>query len=131
MRRTVTRSARRSRGSRPAINEAWGCLARPRQAVVGRRADGYHLLQTVFQFTDLCDQLHFSVRGDGAVVRSNEVVGVAPDDDLVVRAARLLQQEAGCRQGVEIRVEKRIPMGGGLGGGSSDAATTLVVLNRL
>jgi 4-diphosphocytidyl-2-C-methyl-D-erythritol kinase len=99
--------------------------------VVGRRADGYHLLQTVFQFTDLCDQLHFSVRGDGAVVRSNEVAGVAPDDDLVVRAARLLQQEAGCRQGVEIRIEKHIPMGGGLGGGSSDAATTLVALNRL
>ena len=99
--------------------------------VVGRRSDGYHLLQTVFQFTDLCDQLFFSVRGDGAVVRSNEVTGVAPDDDLVVRAARLLQQEAGCSQGVDIRVEKHIPMGGGLGGGSSDAATTLVALNRL
>ena len=99
--------------------------------VVGRRPDGYHLLQTVFQFTDLCDQLYFSVRGDGAVVRSNEVAGVAPDDDLVVRAARLLQQEAGCSQGVDIRVEKHIPMGGGLGGGSSDAATTLVALNQL
>lgn len=99
--------------------------------IVGRRADGYHLLQTVFQFTDLCDQLHFSVRGDGAVVRSNDVPGVAPDDDLVVRAARLLQREAGCSQGVDIRVEKHIPLGGGLGGGSSDAATTLVALNRL
>jgi 4-diphosphocytidyl-2-C-methyl-D-erythritol kinase len=99
--------------------------------IVGRRADGYHLLQTVFQFTDLCDQLHFSVRGDGAVVRSNDVPGVAPDDDLVVRAARLLQREAGCSQGVDIGVEKHIPLGGGLGGGSSDAATTLVALNRL
>jgi 4-diphosphocytidyl-2-C-methyl-D-erythritol kinase len=99
--------------------------------VVGRRPDGYHLLQTVFQFTDLCDQLHFGVRGDGAVVRSSAVPGVAPDDDLVVRAARLLQREAGCSQGVDIRVEKRIPLGGGLGGGSSDAATTLVALNRL
>ena len=73
--------------------------------IVGRRPDGYHLLQTVFQFTDLCDQLHFSVRDDGAVVRSNEVPGVAPNDDLVVRAARLLQREAGCCQGVDIRVE--------------------------
>lgn len=99
--------------------------------IVGRRPDGYHLLQTVFQFTDLCDQLHFSVRGDGAVVRSNDVPGVAPDDDLVVRAARLLQREAGCSQGVDIRVEKHVPLGGGLGGGSSDAATTLVALNRL
>ena len=99
--------------------------------IVGRRPDGYHLLQTVFQFTDLCDQLHFSVRDDGAVVRSNEVPGVAPNDDLVVRAARLLQREAGCSQGVDIRVEKHIPLGGGLGGGSSDAATTLVALNRL
>jgi 4-diphosphocytidyl-2-C-methyl-D-erythritol kinase len=99
--------------------------------IVGRRPDGYHLLQTVFQFTDLCDQLHFSVRGDGAVVRSNDVPGVAPDDDLVVRAARLLQREAGCSQGVDIRVDKHIPLGGGLGGGSSDAATTLVALNRL
>ena len=99
--------------------------------IVGRRPDGYHLLQTVFQFTDLCDELHFSVRGDGAVVRSNDVPGVAPDEDLVVRAARLLQREAGCSQGVDIRVEKHIPLGGGLGGGSSDAATTLVALNRL
>jgi 4-diphosphocytidyl-2-C-methyl-D-erythritol kinase len=99
--------------------------------IVGRRPDGYHLLQTVFQFTDLCDELHFSVRGDGAVVRSNDVPGLAPDEDLVVRAARLLQREAGCSQGVDIRVDKHIPLGGGLGGGSSDAATTLVALNRL
>lgn len=99
--------------------------------VVGRRADGYHLLQTVFQFTDLCDELWFRVLDDGAVRRIRELPGVAADADLVVRAARLLQHETGCRQGVEIRLEKRIPMGAGLGGGSSDAATTLVALNRL
>ena len=99
--------------------------------IVGRRADGYHLLQTVFQFIDLADWLAFELRNDGAVRRRNAVVGVAEDADLVVRAARLLQREAGIRQGVDIRVDKRIPMGAGLGGGSSDAATTLVALNRL
>jgi 4-diphosphocytidyl-2-C-methyl-D-erythritol kinase len=99
--------------------------------VVGRRADGYHLLQTLFQFVDLADELFFDVRADGAVRRVNEVSGVAADQDLVVRAARLLQRESGCAQGVDIRVVKRIPLGGGLGGGSSDAATTLVALNRL
>jgi len=99
--------------------------------VVGRRHDGYHLLQTVFQFIDLCDELFFGLRSDGVVNRLNEVPGVAAADDLVVRAARLLQRETGCTHGVDIRVEKRIPMGGGLGGGSSDAATTLVALNRL
>lgn len=99
--------------------------------VVGQRADGYHLLQTVFQFIDLCDELYVEVRADGAVRRVNELAGVAAGDDLVVRAARLLQRETGCLLGADLRVEKRIPMGGGLGGGSSDAATTLVALNRL
>lgn len=99
--------------------------------VVGRRADGYHLLQTVFQFIDLADSLSFDVRHDGAVRRVTEVPGVAEDDDLVVRAARLLQAEAGCAQGVDIQLRKCIPMGGGLGGGSSNAATTLVALNHL
>jgi 4-diphosphocytidyl-2-C-methyl-D-erythritol kinase len=99
--------------------------------VVGRRPDGYHLLQTVFQFIDLCDQLYFRVRPDPVLQRLNEVPGVSADDDLVVRAARLLQAETGCALGADIRVEKQIPMGGGLGGGSSDAATTLVALNRL
>ena len=99
--------------------------------VVGRRSDGYHLLQTVFQFIDLCDELVFSVRPDALVRRVNQVPGVAEADDLVVRAARLLQQETGCTLGADIRVEKRIPMGGGLGGGSSNAATTLVALNHL
>src|SRR5574340_1709088 len=99
--------------------------------VVGRRPDGYHLLQTVFRFIDLHDTLHFSLREDGAVRRANAVEGVAEDQDLCVRAAQLLQSETGCRLGVDISVEKHIPMGGGLGGGSSDAATTLIALNRL
>ncbi|MCG6967305.1 MAG: 4-(cytidine 5'-diphospho)-2-C-methyl-D-erythritol kinase [Chromatiaceae bacterium] len=99
--------------------------------VVGRRADGYHLLQTVFQFVDLCDSLSFGVRSDGLIRRINQIPGVAEQADLVVRAARLLQHATGSPLGAEIRVEKRIPMGGGLGGGSSDAATTLVALNRL
>ena len=99
--------------------------------IVGRRPDGYHLLQTVFQFIDLCDELYFSPRLDGEIRRSHGLPGVGAADDLAVRAARLLQREAGCGLGADIRVEKRIPMGGGLGGGSSDAATTLVALNRL
>jgi 4-diphosphocytidyl-2-C-methyl-D-erythritol kinase len=94
-------------------------------------ADGYHLLQTLFRFIDLQDTLHFSLREDGAVRRTNAVDGVAEEQDLCVRAARLLQNETGCALGVDISVEKRIPMGGGLGGGSSDAATALIALNRL
>ena len=94
-------------------------------------ADGYHLLQTLFRFIDLQDTLHFSLREDGKVRRINTIEGVAEEQDLCVRAARLLQSEAGCALGVDIAVEKRIPMGGGLGGGSSDAATTLIALNRL
>src|SRR4030067_1176992 len=97
----------------------------------GRRADGYHTLQTLFRFIDLHDTLHFSLRADGAVHRTNAVEGVAEEADLCVRAARLLQSETGCTAGVDIAVEKRLPMGGGLGGGSSDAATTLIALNRL
>lgn len=99
--------------------------------VVGRRPDGYHLLQTLFRFIDLQDTLHYSLRDDGEVHRTNSVAGVAEEQDLCVRAARLLQAETGCRLGVDISIEKRIPMGGGLGGGSSDAATTLIALNRL
>ncbi len=99
--------------------------------VTGRRADGYHELQTLFRFIDLADTLHFSLREDGMVHRTNAVEGVPEERDLCVRAARLLQGETGCRLGVDIAVEKRIPMGGGLGGGSSDAATTLIALNRL
>jgi len=99
--------------------------------VVGRRPDGYHLLQTLFRFIDLHDTLHFTLREDGAVHRTNCIEGVAEEQDLCVRAARLLQTETGCTSGVDITVEKHIPMGGGLGGGSSDAATTLIALNRL
>jgi 4-diphosphocytidyl-2-C-methyl-D-erythritol kinase len=99
--------------------------------VTGRRADGYHLLQTLFRFIDLSDTLHFTLREDGEVRRVNALEGVPAEQDLCVRAARLLQKECSCRLGVDIRLEKRIPMGGGLGGGSSDAATTLLALNKL
>lgn len=99
--------------------------------ITGRREDGYHLLQTVFQFLDHGDFLHFSTRPDGTVRRLNNLPGVPEESDLVIRAAKLLQQVSGCTQGVDIRIDKHLPMGGGLGGGSSDAATTLVALNRL
>ena len=99
--------------------------------VTGRRADGYHLLQTVFRFIDFADTLHFSLRTDAEVRHLNPLPGVPAENDLTVRAARLLQAETGCRLGVDIRIDKCLPMGGGLGGGSSDAATTLIALNRL
>ncbi len=99
--------------------------------VTGRRADGYHLLQTVFRFLDYGDGLRFSSRGDGEVVLATPLPGVPVESDLTVRAARLLREAAGVGDGVTIHLDKRLPMGGGLGGGSSDAATTLVALNRL
>ena len=99
--------------------------------VVGRRADGYHLLQTLFRFVAHGDTLRFAPRRDGRIVLSTPLPGVPAEADLTVRAARLLQEEAGCAQGVTIRLEKRLPMGGGLGGGSSDAATVLLALNHL
>ena len=99
--------------------------------VVGRRADGYHLLQTAFRLLDWGDTLDFALRTDGCIRRANDVPGVAEADDLVVRAARLLQAHTGSALGADITVHKVLPMGGGLGGGSSDAATTLVALNRL
>lgn len=99
--------------------------------ITGRRNDGYHLLQTVFQMLDLCDWLTFHQVDDGSVSLKNPIPGVPEETDLTVRAAKLLQQESGCKQGVCIEMEKNLPMGGGLGGGSSDAATTLLVLNRL
>ena len=99
--------------------------------VVGRRDDGYHLLQSVFILIDRCDTLRFRVRGDGVIARVNEVPGLPAEDDLVVRAAAALQAATGTRLGADIEVEKHIPMGGGLGGGSSDAATTLMALDRL
>lgn len=99
--------------------------------VVGRRADGYHLLQTVFRFIDRADQLHFSPRDDSEIVLATPIPGVEPETDLTVRAARLLQQSTGCRQGASIHLQKNLPLGGGLGGGSSDAATVLLALNHL
>lgn len=99
--------------------------------VVGRRADGYHLLQTVFRFVEHGDLLHFSPRTDGEIVLATPLPGVPPENDLTVRAARLLQTETGCTKGATIALEKRLPMGGGLGGGSSDAATVLLALNHL
>lgn len=99
--------------------------------IVGRRDDGYHLLQTVFRFIDLADTLHFSPRDDGEIILATPTPGVAPEQDLTVRAAHLLRQASGYAGGVTIRLEKRLPMGGGLGGGSSDAATVLLALNHL
>ncbi len=99
--------------------------------ITGRRGDGYHLLQTVFQFLDYGDYLHLTVREDGDIVRLTNLPGVAPEQDLVVKAARLLQRYSGTRYGVSLAVDKRLPLGGGLGGGSSNAATVLVALNRL
>ncbi len=99
--------------------------------IVGRRPDGYHLLQTVFQFIDFCDTLTFVPRDDGRITRGSGPRDVPVEQDLTVRAARLLQQQAGVSAGVDIQITKRLPMGAGLGGGSSDAATTLVALNRL
>jgi 4-diphosphocytidyl-2-C-methyl-D-erythritol kinase len=97
--------------------------------VTGRRADGYHELQTVFQLIDLCDTIAISIREDGLIERPDGPPGVDPSSDLTVRAAQALRQATGCRLGATLRVRKRIPMGGGLGGGSSDAATVLLGLN--
>jgi 4-diphosphocytidyl-2-C-methyl-D-erythritol kinase len=104
--------------------------------VVGRRPDGYHLLQTAFQLIDRCDLLHFALREDDAICRSTDVEGIPADTDLAVRAAQMLHRAA-CERlgtglpGVDIALDKRLPLGGGLGGGSSDAATTLMALNHL
>jgi 4-diphosphocytidyl-2-C-methyl-D-erythritol kinase len=99
--------------------------------VLGRREDGYHLLQTVFRLIDRCDRVGIGVREDGRILRHDPLPGVAADEDLCVRAARLLQARSGTRLGADLAVLKNLPIGGGLGGGSSDAATTLIVLNRL
>lgn len=99
--------------------------------VVGRRADGYHLLQTVFRFLDFGDTLRCEPRSDGRILLATPLPGVPPETDLTVRAAEALRAATGATAGVTLRVEKRLPMGGGLGGGSSDAATTLLALNRL
>lgn len=99
--------------------------------ITGRRADGYHLLQTVFQLLDFGDYLQFKVTGDGRIHRDYELPGVSAEADLILRAARLMQTHTRSSKGVSIQLDKRLPAGGGLGGGSSDAATTLVALNQL
>lgn len=99
--------------------------------VVGRRDDGYHLLQSIFRLIDCCDWVRFSPLPGSRVALAQALEGVEEDQELCVRAARLLQAHTGCREGVEILLDKNIPVGGGLGGGSSDAATTLIALNRL
>jgi 4-diphosphocytidyl-2-C-methyl-D-erythritol kinase len=99
--------------------------------VVGRRADGYHLLQTVFQFLDVADELRFEVTDDARLQREYRLPGVSETQDLILRAARLLQETSGTRKGARIYLTKRLPAGGGLGGGSSDAATVLIALNSL
>ena len=98
--------------------------------VVGRRPDGYHLLQSVFVLIDWCDTLHFERRGDGRLQR-HDLGPALPDHDLSLRAARALQQASGTALGADLSVLKRVPWGAGLGGGSSDAASTLLALNRL
>lgn len=99
--------------------------------VTGRRSDGYHTLQTLFRLLNHGDTVHLTVRDDHAIVRNDPLPGVDSEQDLTVRAARALQRASGCQRGVDIGLSKRLPMGGGLGGGSSDAATVLLGLNRL
>ena len=99
--------------------------------ITGRRADGYHELQTLFQLLDYGDSLDFSVRNDGIIQLQPEMTGVPHDSNLIVKAARALQQHTGSKQGADIHIDKILPMGGGLGGGSSNAATTLLALNHL
>ncbi len=99
--------------------------------ITGQRPDGYHLLQTVFQFIDLADELDFTILDSDMIACRSTLKNVAAVDDLVARAAHCLKKNTGCMQGVDINVSKKIPVGGGLGGGSSDAATTLVALNEL
>lgn len=125
-----------SRPLPPPDPDAWTVWPAPAKLnlflrITGRRPDGYHELQTVFRLLDWGDEIRLRLRRDGEVRRLNEVPGVPEATDLVVRAARLLQERSDTSWGVDIAVEKRIPMGGGLGGGSSDAATVLVALNQL
>ncbi|MEZ5664893.1 MAG: 4-(cytidine 5'-diphospho)-2-C-methyl-D-erythritol kinase [Burkholderiaceae bacterium] len=99
--------------------------------ITGRRADGYHLLQSVFMLVDWCDRIHLDLRSDGVIERLDENPSGLPDQDLCVRAAQALQKATGCRLGVTIRLDKQLPAEAGMGGGSSDAATCLIGLNRL
>lgn len=118
-------------------NDGWSTWFAPAKInlflqIIGQRSDGYHLLQTVFQLLDWGDQVHVRLRDDGRIVRvGSDQYGVAVEDDLIIRAAKKLQAHANIKLGVDLAVSKHIPLGGGFGGGSSDAATTLVVLNHL
>lgn len=114
------------------LTAAWPAPAKLNRflRIVGRRADGYHLLQTLFQFLDRGDELRFELLDDSRIERVGGPANVPPEADLAVRAARLLQARCGVERGVRIHLDKRLPLGGGLGGGSSDAATTLVALNH-
>jgi 4-diphosphocytidyl-2-C-methyl-D-erythritol kinase len=99
--------------------------------ILGRRPDGYHELQTCFQFVDLCDEIAIEVRADGRIRRAVEIPGLPAETDLCIRAANALKEASGVTLGADIRLAKKIPVGGGLGGGSSDAATCLIALNQL
>lgn len=99
--------------------------------IVGQRADGYHLLETAFQFIDLCDEIGFELREDGKIQLTAEDLNFPAEENLIVKAAKLLQDDTGCRLGADIFLKKRIPIGAGLGGGSSNAATTLLALDKL
>ena len=117
------------------MNDEWSQWPAPAKLnlflnIVGKRADGYHLLQTVFQILDWGDIVRIRLRDDGEIVRIGGLKGVESENDLAVRAARLLRDHSGTPLGANIDIEKRVPAGAGLGGGSSDAATTLVALNR-
>jgi 4-diphosphocytidyl-2-C-methyl-D-erythritol kinase len=119
-----------------ALTAAWSEWPAPAKLnlflhLTGRRDDGFHLLQTVFQLLDWGDSVRLRIRDDDEIVRCNPLPGVSPESDLCVRAARLLQHRLGKKHGTDIALTKRVPMGGGLGGGSSDAATVLVALNTL
>ena len=123
---------RRPGQNRPEQDRPWPAPAKLNRFlhILGRRADGYHQLQTIFQFLDIADELRFIPRSDGLIERIKELPGVPAEQDLSIRAARLLQQASGSTQGVSLQIDKKIPLGGGLGGGSSNAATTLLALNH-
>jgi 4-diphosphocytidyl-2-C-methyl-D-erythritol kinase len=120
-------------GGAPAAQTHWPAPAKLNLFlhVVGRRPDGYHRLQTLFQILDLADRVSIAIRDDGQISRAGAPYAVAAEDDLAVRAARALQAATGTGLGADLRITKRIPLGGGLGGGSSDAATVLLALNHL
>jgi 4-diphosphocytidyl-2-C-methyl-D-erythritol kinase len=124
-------SSRRSAQSLPGLDYPAPAKLNLFLHVVGRRSDGYHLLQSVFTLIDRYDNVRLRVRDDGAIERVSDMPGIPASDDLAVRAAMLLQEASGTKLGVDIAVDKQIPLGGGLGGGSSDAATVLLALDRL